>query len=190
VPMVLIRGAGLPELSGWFSLDAPIGLMCHGSAEGQRTWVATLMEGHRSSREDFSPADAEVDPAVARKTMEVLSRMVPALRELAPGLRYASYVGTKIDHPDGSSAAYVSDAGLPNLRLVWPVLWASARRTSRLLVDELIGSGPLAGPARPRRSLADSGLTPGVEPGEEHRRSASLRWHDFEAWRDLLEGTS
>lgn len=185
VPMVLIQGDALPALSGWFFLEAPITMMTHPLEDGRKMWVVTLMEGHRTSREDFTGDHGPVDGAVIHRTLQALWNMVPGLRTAAPRLRFASYLGGKIDHPEGHPTWFIGEVGLENLRIVWPVLWGLAHSASRRLIRD-IWSAPSAGldggPAGKRFDAAKLALPTGIEVGTESRLSPSLNWSTLEEW--------
>ena len=84
-----------------------------------------MMEGHRSGREDFDDGIVAIDGPMIRRTVEAVWDLVPEARTLTGQLRFSSYVGAKIDHPEGQRRWYIADGGIENLRFVWPVLWGS-----------------------------------------------------------------
>lgn len=185
VPMLLIRGRDLPTLSGRFLLEAPITMMSHPMEDGEAMWVVTLMEGHRSTRDDFSGDGDAVDSGGIRRAMNALWRMVPGLEPLAGALRFRSYLGAKIDHPDGDQRWFAGSGGISNLRFVWPCLWSLAYGAGRAVLEDLQGAGliPPAGSTRP------SGSAPGItgqhgatRTGREERLRDDRRWHDSKEW--------
>jgi glycine/D-amino acid oxidase-like deaminating enzyme len=175
VPMILIKGTSLPALSGWFFPGCPITMMSHPMENGERMWVVTLLEGHRTVREDFEDRAGVVDEPTIRRTLKTLEDMIPELKSRSAELQLSSYVGSKIDHPEGISTWLIGDGGIENLRFVWPVLWGLAHSASR----ELIRGMPE--PAFPR-GTAESRLPTGVEVGEEYRLSLSRDWRALEDW--------
>jgi 2-polyprenyl-6-methoxyphenol hydroxylase-like FAD-dependent oxidoreductase len=188
VPMILIKGASLPSLSGWFFLDAPVTLMTHPLENGERMWVVTLMEGHPTSREDFEDKTADVKADVIHRTLRSLWNMIPSLNESSGQLRFSSYSGAKIDHPEGPRTWFIGDAGIKNLRFVWPVLWGLSYSASRRLVQQLSEDASLD----PSSSRGDKGfdaeglpVSTGVEVGEEKRLSTTLRWQTLEEWKSI-----
>jgi hypothetical protein len=175
VPMILIKGASLPALSGWFFLGCPITMMSHPLENGKRMWVITLMEGHRTGREDFEGRPSVVDEPMIRRTLQALQDMIPELKNQSAELQLSSYVGPKIDHPEEIPTWFIGDGGIENLRFVWPVLWGLAHCASRELIRGL------PEPAFPRKA-ADFRLPMGVEVGEEYRLSASRNWRTLADW--------
>ena len=119
------------------------------------------------------------------KTLRVLWEMVPELKDLSGRLRFGSYVGAKIDHPEGARGWFMGDGGIENLRFVWPVLWGSAHSASKELIRQLAES-PLFDPSPSGRFDArEFQLSMGAELGEEKRLSALLRWQTLEEWKTI-----
>ena len=103
-------------------------------------------------------------------------------------LRFSSYVGAKIDHPDGLPRWFIGNGGIENLRFVWPVFWGLAHNASRELIQELVGSPLLNQTPSLKDKEFDARefqLSMEVVAGEEKRLSPSLRWHTLEEWKAI-----
>lgn len=151
-------------------------------------WVATYREGHKSSSEGFEEADVAVDSTVLQNTLTALSKMVPTLDSLWDNLLFSSYAGTKVDHPEGAQTWHIEDAGIDNLRVVWPVLWGLTHGAGAELVRELSRSKlTLPSSVKPARRLdaADPPLQTGVPVGEERRLSSRQKWQTIGEWRSI-----
>jgi hypothetical protein len=172
VPMILIKGASLPALSGWFFPGSPITMMSHPQENGERMWVITLMEGHRTTRKDFDDRPGVVDEPTIRKTLQALRIMIPELESLSAELQLSSYVGSKTDHPEGIPTWFIGDGGIGNLRFVWPVLWGLAHSASRQLIRGL------PEPSTPRETT-EFRLPTGLAVGEEYRLSPLRSWRSL-----------
>lgn len=183
VPMVLIKGAELPSLSGWFYVEAPLAMMTHSLDSGERMWVVTLMEGHEANRDDFEGRTGLPSSAVISKTLRALWEMAPGLKTLSSRLEFSSYVGPKIDHPEGDRHWFIGDAGIENLRYAWPVLWGLSHSASRELIRQL----PEPSGAGVAFDAEQSGMPLGLEVGEELRLSPTMRWSSFDQWKTLHE---
>lgn len=188
IPMILIKGSSLPSLTGRFNPVPPINMMTHTGDDGERMWVVTPMEGHASSRDDHREEVQAVDSGVVSKTLQALSEMMPDFRSQAGGALHSAYSGAKIDHPDGLQKWFIGDAGIENLRYVWPVLWGLAHGASRELLRDLTDSRLLpavsAGEAGGLEAALPDAIR-GVPIGEELRLSRALDWHTFEEWQQI-----
>jgi hypothetical protein len=176
--MILVRGRGLPNVSGFF-LDAGLSMATHPGEGGELMSVLTPLGGHPTTSDDFDgTAEPAIDPALVGAAVERWTALLPAARTLLRGgLQLGVYAGQKIDHPSGALTWFVGDAGLSNLRYVWPVTASLARPAALELVEQLEGTEAWRKIIRDRRALDARlrGLTP-VAIGEEKRLGPEVRW--------------
>ena len=189
VPMLLVRGRSLPELTCFFESHA-LCVFTHQLEGDESMWIVTPLDGHQTNRGDFDPEDERVPGGeVIADSIKRLCSLVPAAGErLEDDLSFSFYFGAKIDHPQGGNRRYLDDCGIRNLRLCWPGLWSLALSNAREVVGQLKSSGEFASvfdPALPRFGLDRRGLTPGVPVGEELRLTNSLPWNSWAEFKAL-----
>jgi hypothetical protein len=185
VPMILVRGQDLPDVSGFF-VDAKLSMATHGVGAGERTWIVTPLGGHATTRAD--EAEPRFDAALVKEGLERLKAIMPAATPLlGERVRLSAYFGPKVDHPGGALASFVGDAGVSNLRYVWPVALSLARPAAVEVVRQLEQTDTWQELVRARRPL-DNRLRAlaGVPVGTERRLSDAQRWYSPAEFRSLL----
>lgn len=188
VPMILVRGRGLPDVSGFF-LDAMLSMATHSLGAGERMWVATPLGGHATTRDDDGGLrEPRFDPALVAEGLERLKSILPGARALLDGdVRLGAYFGPKVDHSSGAPTSWVGDVGASNLRVVWPVLLSLARPAAVEVVRQLEQTEAWQEVLRARRPLdARVRALAGVAVGTERRLSESQRWYSPSEFRSLL----
>jgi hypothetical protein len=188
VPMILVRGRELPDVSGFF-LDAKLSMAAHPLPGGERGWVVTPLGGHATTRADFDAArEAAVDPALVRDALDRIFALMPRLRPiLEERARFGVYFGPKLDHPSGLPLAVIGDAGLANLRHVAPVVFTLARPAAVEVVRQLEATEAWPRLVRARRPLDPRlGALAGVPVGTEERLRPERRWLSLPELRRTL----
>jgi hypothetical protein len=188
VPMILVRGRGLPDVSGFF-LDAMVSMATHSLGAGERMWVATPLGGHATTRDDDGGLrEPRFDPALVNEGLERLKSILPGARTLLDGdVRLSVYFGPKVDHSSGAPTSWVGDVRVANLRAVWPVLLSLARPAAIEVVRQLEQTEAWQEVLRARRPLdARVRALSGVAVGTERRLSESQRWYSPSEFRSML----
>jgi glycine/D-amino acid oxidase-like deaminating enzyme len=185
VPMILVRGQDLPDVSGFF-LDGKLSMATHEVGAGERMWIVTPLGGHATTREDA--AEPRFDTALVKEGLERLRAILPAATPLlAGGVRLSAYFGPKVDHPSGAPLPFVGDAGVSNLRHVWPVVLTLARPAAVEVVRRLEDTEAWREVVRARRPLDPRvRALAGVGIGTEQRLSDAQRWYSPAEFSSLL----
>jgi glycine/D-amino acid oxidase-like deaminating enzyme len=185
VPMILVRGQDLPDVSGFF-LDAKLSMATHALGGGERMWIATPLGGHATTRAD--EGEPRFDAGLVKAGLERLKAIMPAVTPLlADRVRLSAYFGPKVDHPTGALAQFVGDVGVSNLRYVWPVALSLARPAAVEVVRQLEQTDAGQELLRARRPLDPRvRALAGVAVGTERRLSDGQRWYSPAEFRSLL----
>jgi hypothetical protein len=188
VPMLLVRGRDLPQLTCFFE-NLSFCMMTHGVSDDESMWVVTPLGGHETKAADYVP-EREWDSGgkTVGDTIRKLRAIFPDVGDrFDRDLLFSFYFGGKIDHPMGGNRRYVADCGIRNLRLCWPGLWSLARPNAREVVGQLQEDGEFARLFDPKSSDLDlwTGLEFGVPVGEELRLTESLQWSHLPEFQAL-----
>lgn len=189
LPMLLVRGSNLPELTAFFESHG-LWILTHPVRGEESMWIVSLLEGHETYQGDFERGREQLPGGpVVTETVGRLCTLVPAARDrLDKDLRFSFYFGGKTDHPEGGNRRYVNNFGIANLRLAWPGLWSLSLANAREIVAELRTMDEFASlfdPGRPPLDLPATGVTVGVSVGEELRLTSTQVWHPWTEFRKL-----
>ena len=187
VPMVLVRGKGLPNASGMF-LDANLSVFSHPSDKGELMWVVTPLGGHSTTKVDVdSLAEPKIESPLVKDGLTRLTQIFPSAGKLLEEKVYFStYFGAKVDHPEGAMKWFVAGTGISNLRCVWPGLWSLSRPAALEVIAELEKTLDWQRMVIAKRTLDVKAktLASNVGVGTEQRLAGIQKWlspHEFKA---------